>query len=226
MNDNRQCEKSNKQEVNKKNMEVHTEKKVIQENSLKGNIRKSRLGRFEAKKMEISKWRDEIKLLEEYVQCDVESKHYTQILEEVINFQDFDGSFKVIDTYKVPSDIRVDFCHYPTCLCTAILIRAYTKNHSLVDETKFALALDACCHRGLLGHGYEGLKWQIDVMKIFINSGLKEFLEKYPNKDSKFVQMIYSVIESYKKRIKMKNYAYFWNENYEADISFIADTIE
>ena len=48
-------------------------------------------------------------------------------LNAIVDFQDTDGSFKLFDSYKVPSDARVDFCHMPTYICTAILMKAYLK---------------------------------------------------------------------------------------------------
>ena len=50
----------------------------------------------------------------------------------ILDFQDSDGSFKLFDSYKVPSDAVVDFCFVPTYLCTAILMKAY-----LTDSKSF-----------------------------------------------------------------------------------------
>ena len=46
-------------------------------------------------------------------------------LDIIIDFQDSDGSFKLFDSYKIPSEAVIDFCFVPTYLCTAILMKAY-----------------------------------------------------------------------------------------------------
>ena len=79
--------------------------------------------------------------------------------------QDDDGSFKLFDSYRIPGDARVDFCFIPTYLSTAILMKA-----CLTDPEKFnqrhedALrkGLLSSCARNLTGHGYEGLKGQVE----------------------------------------------------------------
>ena len=48
----------------------------------------------------------------------------TLTITELLAFQDSDGSFRLLDSYKgVPMDARVEFCHTPTCVRAAILMR-------------------------------------------------------------------------------------------------------
>ena len=51
-------------------------------------------------------------------------KLWRENLEIILDFQDPDGSFKLFDSYDIPSDARADFCYLPTYICTAILMKA------------------------------------------------------------------------------------------------------
>ena len=54
-------------------------------------------------------------------------------IEELCSFQDTDGSFKLLDSYQVPSDARVDFCHKPTYIGAAILMKEYLGGQRVFD---------------------------------------------------------------------------------------------
>ena len=53
--------------------------------------------------------------------------------EEIIAFQDNDGSYKLIDSYRVEADARVDYCYMPTYLCAAIIIKAYMTDKRILE---------------------------------------------------------------------------------------------
>lgn len=76
------------------------------------------------------------KALQEFLQEEVEPSDSAWManLETIIAFQAEDGSFRLLDSYEVPSDACVDFCHMPTYLCTAILMKAYLTDEALIGE--------------------------------------------------------------------------------------------
>lgn len=79
-------------------------------------------------------------------------------LRAVMYYQDEDGSFRMVDSYNIPMDSRVDVCHTPTYICTAILMKAF-----MADETVFGSgereilrkALQACSRIRISGNGME-----------------------------------------------------------------------
>ena len=78
----------------------------------------------------------------------------------IIDFQESDGSFKLLDSYRVPSDASVDFCYMPTYICTAILMKAFmteSKACSSDEESSLFYGLRRSCARNLSGHGFECL---------------------------------------------------------------------
>ncbi len=165
----------------------------------------------------------QIKLLEITNKLDVKTKEFSDIIRMILEFQDEDGSFKMIDTYQVESNIRQDFCHYPTYLCTVLLIKSYLYDKKSVDSIKLNKALDNCCNRNLWGHGYEGLESQLKTMKLFYECGIKEFLNY--NYNQKFSNMIDEIINNYKKRIKDEDYTYGFG-NYKNEIKEIVELYE
>mgnify|MGYP001487903852 CR=1 FL=1 len=100
------------------------------------------------------------------------SQKPTLTIEELCSFQDDDGSFKLLDSYQVPGDARVDYCYTPTYIGAAILMKTHLdEKECFAAELK--KALKASLKGGLLGHGYEAEKGRISAMKIFIRGGLR-----------------------------------------------------
>ena len=145
-------------------------------------------------------------------------------LSEILDFQDPDGSFKLFEAYDIPSDARVDFCYWPTYLCTAILIKAFlTDSKSFTPKAKLGLlkGLEASCAKNLRGHGYEAFKGQIDALNIFIKSGLNEFIDLYPGLCPQFSEMINKITSQFEEKLSNEDFLGPWGESYEADIKAI-----
>lgn len=145
---------------------------------------------------------------------------------EIINFQDTDGSFKLLDSYEVESDARVDFCHMPTYLSTAILMKAYLRDSKCLygkEQSILVPALTMCCARGLCGHGYDDLSGQIEAMRIFLRAGVQEFVSRYPAMCQKFSMMINSIVDKYRAYIAEGNFVFYFGENHEKDFREIVE---
>jgi len=100
-------------------------------------------------------------------------------LQELANFQDEDGSFKLLDSWKVPSDVRVEECYVPTYLGAAIFMRDYLlEQNAVFNDSKSCLkrALKISLGRGFEGHGYDSESGLIEALKIFSRGGLRDFL--------------------------------------------------
>lgn len=153
--------------------------------------------------------------------ADSKNPQWMKNLNTILDFQDTDGSFKLFSTYDIPSDARVDLCHEPTYICTSILMKAYlTENSSLSEKIEEALVqgLERCCMRNLTGHGYESLQGQIDALNIFMKGGLREFIDLYPELNSKFTEMILNIIIEFDAREEQEAFKGPWGEDYKEDI--------
>ena len=157
-------------------------------------------------------------------ESDFKNKDWVENLNTILDFQDEDGSFKLFDTFKIPTDARVDFIYTPTYICSAILIKAY-----LTDPEAFNLKAKSSLYSGLKistainlrGHGYEALKGQIDALKIFQKAGLKEFIDLYPDFCPEFSEMIEKITAEYQKKEDEEKFLGPWGESYEAEIKQI-----
>ena len=142
----------------------------------------------------------------------------------IIDFQESDGSFKLLDSYRVPSDASVDFCYMPTYICTAILMKAFmtdSKAFSSDEESSLFYGLRRSCARNLSGHGFEGLLGQIDALKIFMGAGLNEFMDLYHDFCSEFSEMIEGFVSRFNDMEVNGDFLGSWGESYESDIRLI-----
>ena len=152
---------------------------------------------------------------------DYHNTEWMDNLETILDFQDSDGSFKLFDSYQIPSDTRVDFCHEPTYICTSILMKAYLTGDSALAEkveTPLIHGLKRCCCRNLTGHGYESLEGQIEALNIFMKGGLREFIDLHPELNPKFTEMITNIMNSFESLEVRKDFKDPWGEDYKEDI--------
>lgn len=153
--------------------------------------------------------------------ADPENNTWMKNLEIILNFQEETGSFKLVPSYNIPSDARVDFCHMPTYICTAILMKAYlTGDKRLSKKIRIPLkkGLQMSTSRNLQGHGYDAQQGQIEALNIFMKAGLREFIDLHGNLNRKFTRMIQK-IESYLLELEeQENYTGPWGEDYKEHI--------
>lgn len=141
----------------------------------------------------------------------------------IINFQDQDGSFRLINTYEIESEARVRYCYYPSYYCTGILMKAYLANKDYFtgkEDCILPQALKFCCGRGLKGQGYDDLSQQIEIMDYFISCGLREFIEK-TDFCPEFTKMIRFIVNDYRQCIEKRKFVFYFGENHEADFKRI-----
>lgn len=151
-------------------------------------------------------------------------KQWNENFNIILDFQDSDGSFKLFDSYEIPMDARVDFCYVPTYLCTAILMKAYLSYPSSFtskEKDELLNGLKMSCTRNLIGHGYEGLKGQIDALNIFMKAGLNEFIDLHSDFCPEFSEMVEKIISTYQDMESEGKFFGLWGESYEDEIKAI-----
>lgn len=137
-------------------------------------------------------------------------------IEELQAFQDKDGSFKLFESYRIPSDARVDFCFVPTYIGAAVLMKAYLSGASDRSES-LERALQASVRFGFSGHGYNAERESIDALNIFMEGGLRCFLETELSICPEFHRMIHSILFSYRSRLYHNCTKGLWGEDYRQD---------
>lgn len=155
---------------------------------------------------------------------DFENKEWKDSFNAILDFQDAEGSFKLLAFDKLPSDAKVDFHYIPTYLCTAILMKAYmTDVSTFSSKEKFALlgGLKASCPKSLRGHGFEALKGQIEALNMFMKAELKEFIDLHPDFCSEFTDMIEGIVSSYQGAEVKGKFLGPWGESYQSEIKAI-----
>lgn len=158
-------------------------------------------------------------LLNEDVESDRET--WTDNLKAILEFQTSEGDFSLLDSFKVESDARVDFCYTPTYICAAVLMKTLMTDKELLgDKGKEALAkaLYVSCGRKLRGHGYEGLRGQIEALDFFIQAGLREFIIYYPAICPRFTAMIRRIAKEYADSVKKNEFERPWIGDCESEV--------
>lgn len=155
------------------------------------------------------------------------SPESTLTLEELLMFQDVDGSFKLFDSYRVPSDARVDFCYMPIYIGTAILMKEYLNGQSSL-ATELERALEASLRGGFLGHGYEAERGRSEALRVFIKGGLCKFLETEREFCPEFHNKVNNIVHRYNScLLRVGNNAKgFWNEDYSSAWQEIVDRLK
>lgn len=149
-----------------------------------------------------------------------------KILEEIMAFQYEDGSFNLLDSYRIESDCRVVYCHEPTYICTAILMKALLDDEHALGGREWDIlpaAMHMCCARGLQGHGYEALKGLIQSVNYFIRSDVKRFLKRYPDICPEFTEMFGRIEKHFAELVKNGEFQGPWGDDYEQQIRAIHD---
>ena len=157
-------------------------------------------------------------------EADFNDKDWSENLNTIIDFQDEDGSFKLFDSFNIPSDARVDFCYMPTYLATATLMKAYLtdpESFTIKEISALSSGLKMSTARKLRGHGYEGLKGQIEALNIFMKAGLNEFLDLHADLCPEFSEMIGEIISGFEDMESQGKFTGSWGESYEDDIRAI-----
>jgi len=155
------------------------------------------------------------------------SPNSTLTLEELVMFQDVDGSFKLFDSYKVPSDARVDFCHMPTYIGAAILMKEYLNGRRSI-AAELERALKASLEVGFLGHGYNAERGRIEALQVFIKGGLHQFLETEKEFCPEFHNEVNNIVHRYNSCL-LRGGKYtkgLWNEDYSSQWQEIVDCLK
>ena len=159
-------------------------------------------------------------------EADFKDDKWKKNLNAIIDFQDDDGSFKLLDSYKIPGDAVVEFIYMPTYISTAILMKAYMtdcESFTLKEKSALSNGLKMSSTKNLYGHGYDGIKEQIEALNIFMKAGLKEFIDLHSDLCPEFTEMIEKIISSYKDKILASDFTGPWGESYEADIKSVVE---
>ena len=135
--------------------------------------------------------------------------------EEIVAFQDNDGSFRLLDSDRVEAEARVDYCYMPTYICAATIMKAYMTDEHILDGKESVLehALRACCNRKLRGHGYDGLKGQLEALNIFAQGGIREFLLYHADICPEFTNMMTEIVTELRHKIVSGATSSAWGED-------------
>lgn len=146
-------------------------------------------------------------------------------LDALCAFQDEDGSFKLLDSYEVPKEARVDYCHMPTYLGAAILMKAFLGGVEGLSKP-LEKALAASAKSGLAGHGYDSEHVRIDALRVFIKGGLQQFLENHRTLCPEFHNLVHNILHEYHSCLLRNDTKGPWGEDYASDWKAVADQLK
>ena len=148
-----------------------------------------------------------------------------EIAIEIIKFQDDNGGFNLLDTYNVPTDIRVMYCYRPTYICSAILIKLLMFNCK-VENKILNKALNVCMGRRFKGHGTSAVKEQVKNVNIFIMEDIYKFLDANKNINLQFFQMINDITNLYEEYLQNGTTIFDFNHDFKDEFKSIVNSIK
>lgn len=165
--------------------------------------------------------------LENIISSDLEAADFDwpALVESIVQFQGKDGSFNLLDSYRIDSDCSVYYCYEPTYICTALLMKAYLLDNSCLggkEESILPHAMHMCCARELQGHGYDATDGLITAVNYFIKCDVTQFLDRYPGMCPEFTEMFRKIQGCFEDRVKREEFLGYWGENYEESIRAIS----
>lgn len=183
----------------------------------KGNGTGLPLERFPTDELDFDKARAVAVALEDVLSAAAEVPR--QVLQDLIQFQAEDGSFRLTHTWDMPADTRVDCGYYPTYLAAAILMRAYLAPlPELPPDTlgsALAKALEASMGRRLQGHGYDREEGLITALEVFSKGNVKVFLEQAPEVCPEFHCLVWDYIDRREALLKTEGVVKgLWSRDY------------
>lgn len=150
-----------------------------------------------------------------------------KIIFKLLEMQKYDGSWSVIDDYRVDSDIRVYYVYYPTYYTTAILMKLdlqFEFENESNEKKALNKGLEFAIGRNLYGHGYDATASLLETLNIYKKAGLYNWIEK--NKENDFSNLIYQHILNFKNALKTGQTFSDWNRNFKEEFEKEIDDYE
>ena len=140
-------------------------------------------------------------------------------IEKLLQDQDDQGFWGLLDPREAPCDARVEFYYIPTYYASAFLMKFLLDNpveakNIIGFENGLAKGLKASTGRQLLGHGYDGITDEIKALGIFCNADVASFIKIHTELCPEFTNLIHQKIARYKKDIETSNTIGAWGEDY------------
>ena len=139
-------------------------------------------------------------------------------IKAVLKEQKEDGSFSLIDNYRIDADCRVAYGYVPSYYGTAILMKAdYENLLSAKEEEAFAKALKFSMGRNLVGAGYEATEGLLEALYIFIEAGLFKWMQVRKESYPEFCQMIENHITDFKEALRTGKTVSDWERDFRRE---------
>lgn len=192
------------------------------------NIKLNRQNHNNPDRKELDTMREE---LENIISSDFTASDFDwpELAKSIVEFQSKDGSFNLLDSYEIESDCRIYYCHEPTYICTALLMKAYLLDNSCLcgkEDRVLPRAMHMCCARELQGHGYDVFKDQITAVNYFLKCDVVQFLNRYPDMCPEFTEMFRKIQKYFEDCVDKKLFFGDWGESYEESIRAIASAFK
>lgn len=149
-----------------------------------------------------------------------DTDYRTKLMHQLLMLQKEDGSFSVIDNYRIDMDIRIFYVYEPTYYATAAMMCIQTRDNSHMSDRERAALLKGLSFaegRYLSGHGYDATRQQLQALQIYKNAGLYDWLLQFGDTAPSFTSMIKGIIERYREAMKTGRTFSDWNVDFRQD---------
>ena len=154
----------------------------------------------------------------------VNKKELFKVAEYLVKMQKEDGSFGLIDDYRIDADCAIEYGFVPTYYCAAILMKTslLCEVNELKDvEEALSRALVFCERRKLRGSGFDTVSGLVKSLNIFINAGVFEWINKEENRKNSFIAIIKDSLEFMETAVDTGRTVYDWQIDYKNEFTDI-----
>ena len=154
----------------------------------------------------------------------VNKKELFKVAEYLVKMQKEDGSFGLIDDYRIDADCAIEYGFVPTYYCAAILMKTslLCEVNELKDvEEALSRALVFCERRKLRGSGFDTVSGLVKSLNIFINAGVFEWINKEENRKNSFTAIIKDSLEFMETALDTGRTVYDWQIDYKNELTDI-----
>lgn len=155
----------------------------------------------------------------------------TDYMSELINSQDKDGYWRLIDREDIPFDAKIEYWKYPTVLFLSSLI--HFQVYFPTECTKLSgfaktlyRALDIIEQGKLIGHGYEAFEFKIKALNLLLEAGVIKFISLYPKMHPAFSGMLMEIKKFLQESLIKNKTKFDYDEEFNLRIEKVMDGMD
>lgn len=159
-------------------------------------------------------------MYQKMISKNVSKSSLENLVNELIKCQKEDGSWSVIDNYRVDSDIVVHYAFVPTYFATAALIYADLQlhfNQDSIEKRALLKGLDFAKRREFAGHGFDATASLLDTLAIYKKADVYKWIKKNNDIAPEFCNIFSKHINYFRNSLETGRTISDWDRDFKKE---------